>query len=142
MHLETLDAMTRSQATKGPKKHPAKVSLPLEQQSLLTKPNCKIACAFVIITRAVTCWEPPCQQEQLSGLLCVTMGQGLLQYVKLADHMVQVQEEKHMTEGTFSVRVMVLQPLLVQNLVLLCVTTEPVMGLCMVQVQGHEQRMA
>ena len=68
------------------------------------------------------------------------MGQGLLQYVKLADHMVAVQEEKHMTEGTFSVRVMVLQPLLVQNLVLL--TTQPVLGPCMVQVQAHEQRMA
>ncbi len=70
------------------------------------------------------------------------MGQGLLQYVEVADHMVPVQEEKHMTEETFSVRVMVLQPLLVQNLVLPCVTMEPVPGLCMVQVQGHEQRMA
>jgi len=47
-----------------------------------------------------------------------------------------------MTEGTFSFRVMVLQPLLVQNLVLLCVTMKPVLGLCMVQLQEHEQRMA
>jgi len=99
VHLETLDPMTRSQATEGPIQHPAKASLPLEQQSLLIKPSCKIACAFVIFTRAVTCWEHPCQQEQLWGLLCVTLGQGLLQYVKLADHMVPVQEEKHMTEG-------------------------------------------
>lgn len=130
--------MTRSQAREDPEK----VSPPLEQQSLLTKPTCKIACAFVIITRVVTCWEHLCQWEQFWGLLCVTTGQGLLQSVKLADHMVQVREEKNTTEGTFSVRVMVLQPLLVQSLVLLCVTTDPVPGLCMVQVQGHEQHMA
>ncbi len=96
----------------------------------------------MIITRAIKCWEHPCRQGQLWGLLCVTMGQGLLLCVKPADHMVQVQDKKHMTEGTFSFRVMVLQPLLVQNLVLLCVTMKAVLGLCMVQLQEHEQRMA
>jgi len=69
------------------------------------------------------------------------MGQGLLLCVKPADHMVQVQDKKHMTEGTFSFRVMVLQPLLVQNLVLLCVTMKPVLTQGQVQVQEHEQRM-
>jgi len=96
----------------------------------------------VIITRAIKCWEHPCRQGQLWGLLCVTMGQGLLLCVKPADRMVQVQDKKNMTEGTFSFRVMVLQPLLVQNLVLLCVTMKAVLGLCMVQLQEHEQRMA